>query len=140
MTVRACLVEQNQLNVFVAGSEADIDATVIRSTAQGTDADGVGIEDDSDTTARAKVTMHACLVEQSHRMGIFVSGSDATIETTVVRSNLPDAQGMFGRGINVQNDSGTNARANVTVRACIVEQNYEVGVLVEGSARRSRTP
>jgi hypothetical protein len=66
-------------------------------------------------------------------MGAFVRGSDATIEVTAVRSTLPNSFGNGGRGIGIQSDPAAGARADVTVRACLIEQNADVGVYVSTS-------
>jgi hypothetical protein len=135
--IKACVVEQNhEIGVFVAGSDATIEAAVVRSTlpnAQGDLGRGIHIHDDPDAKARANVTVRACLVEQNHDSGVFVSGSDATIEATVVRSTLPDALGDSGIGIAIHDGLATQARANGTVRACLVELNQGVGVFVSAS-------
>jgi hypothetical protein len=137
VAVRACLIEQNHdLGVFVAGSDATIEATVVRSTvpsAQGNGGRGISVQNDAATKVRANVTVRGCLVEQNHDIGVFVGGSDATIEGTVVSSTLPTATGLSGAGIVVQADPVMNERANVTVRGCLVEQSYNHGVFVSGS-------
>jgi hypothetical protein len=137
VTVRACLIEQNhQSGIFVVGSDATIEATVIRETLsneQGESGRGISIKNDESSLQRANVTVRACLVEQNHNAGVYVVGSDATIEATVVRSNSPDVQGLGGRGINIQNDPATKARASVAVRACRIEQHHELGVFVAGA-------
>lgn len=74
-----------------------------------------------------------CLVEQNYDVGVVVFGSDATIESTVVRATLPNTQGYLGNGIAIQGDPATEALADVTVRGCLVEQNHGVGVFVAGS-------
>jgi hypothetical protein len=135
--VRACLIEQNhEIGVFISGSDATLEATVVRSTlldAQGEGGRGIAIQDDFDTNERANVAIRACLVEQNHDTGVFVGHSDVLIEATVVRSTLVNAKGAFGRGITIQNSSDTKERATVTVHACLVEQNHEIGVFVAGS-------
>jgi hypothetical protein len=134
--VRACLVEKNhKLGVSILGADATIEATVVRSTlpaAEGTGGRGIDVFDIG-TNTRANVTIRACVIEKNHYVGVYVEGSDATIEATVVRSTLPNAQGENGRGIAVHDSSDTNERANVTVRACLIEQNQDVGVFVAGS-------
>src|SRR5262249_20284832 len=67
-------------------------------------------------------------VEETHEDGVLVVGSEAKIEDTVVRSTMPNAQGRYGRGIDIEDDSTTKAPATVTVRACLVEQSHEYGV------------
>ncbi len=109
---------------------------MVRSTlpnAQGGPGRGISIEDDPTTKARANVTIHACVIEQNTDHGVSVAGSDATFEATVVRSTVPGVQGVFGRGIGIQDDPVTKARASVTVSACLIEQNQELGVFVAGS-------
>jgi hypothetical protein len=79
------------------------------------------------------VTLRACVLEQNHEQGILAGGSDVTIEATVIRSTLPKALGKGGRGITIQIDPGTKERSSATVRACLVEQNRDIGVYVSGS-------
>ncbi|WP_437985178.1 right-handed parallel beta-helix repeat-containing protein [Sorangium sp. So ce117] len=137
VTVRACVVEQNHdTGVLVEGSDATIEATVVRATQPSADGEfgwGIEVRGDVDTGERASVTVRASLVEQNHDRGVFVGGSDATIESTVVRATQPSADGELGLGIVVQDDPDTGERASVTVRASLVEQNHAVGVLVAGS-------
>ncbi|WP_129575214.1 MULTISPECIES: right-handed parallel beta-helix repeat-containing protein [Sorangium] len=137
VTVRACLVEQNQdVGVLVDGSDATIEASVVRGTQPSEDAKGgwgISVQQDSAAYGRADVTVRACLVEQNHEIGVFVSGSSATIEASVIRGTRPSSTAKGGRGIGVENDAETGGRADVTVRACLVEQNHEVGVFVSGS-------
>ncbi len=137
VAIRACLVDQNHgVGVSISGSDATIEATVVRATLSDKKEEygyGINIQDHIKTKARANVTIHACLVEQNHDEGVAVTGSDATIEATVVRSTLADLLGKHGRGISVEDDSGTKARANVTVHACLIEQNHELGVFISSS-------
>ncbi|WP_437929553.1 right-handed parallel beta-helix repeat-containing protein [Sorangium sp. So ce291] len=136
VTLRACVVEQNhEMGVFVYGSDATIEATVVRATprADGTGGRGIEVQADDNPYERGSVTVRASLVEQNHEVGVFVEGSDATIESTVVRATQPSVDGNWGRGIIVQNDDDTGKRGSVTVRASLVEENHDVGVFVGGS-------
>jgi len=136
VVVRGSLLEQNhELGVFVSGSDATLEATVVRDTLhdeQGMRGTGTSVQADPETGARASVTVARSLFEQNHEFGVFVGGSDATLEATVVRATLPDAQG-FGRGMNVQADPATGARARVIVARSLFEQNHDLGVHVSGS-------
>ncbi len=130
VTVRACLIEQNDsIGVFVRTSDAAIEATEVRD-ALGSWGRGISIQGGLEPNLRANVAVRACLIEQSNDIGVYVSGSDATIEGTVVRSTQPDALGESGRGMNIQSDRETDERANVTVRACLVEKNSDMGVFI----------
>src|SRR5262249_19538503 len=139
LTLRTSLVENNHdAGLLVGGSDATVEATVVRGTLPSANANGgggggiVGLVQPG-TKARANVTLRAGLLEPNHEVGVVVSGSDATVEATVVRGTLPGADGMGGRGFEVDDDSFTNERSNVTLRACLVEQNQEVGVAIAGS-------
>ncbi|WP_437985175.1 right-handed parallel beta-helix repeat-containing protein [Sorangium sp. So ce117] len=137
MVLRGSLIEQNRVaGVFVENSDATIESTVVRATQPSADGEsgwGIGVQDDPDTGERASVSVRACVVEQNHDAGVFVGGSDATIEATVVRATQPSADGTGGRGIVVQDDPDPGERASVTVRASLVEQNHDAGVAVIGS-------
>jgi hypothetical protein len=79
------------------------------------------------------------LVEHNRAIGLFVQGSDATIEQTVVRGTLPRASDQRqGRGLHIQlwcddDDCDPGARANATVRDSLVASSFEAGVLAHGS-------
>ncbi|AUX39976.1 uncharacterized protein SOCE26_013710 [Sorangium cellulosum] len=137
VTVRACLIEQNhKAGVFVSGSDATIEASVVRGTRpgeQGTLGRGINIQDSLDPEGRASVIVRACLVEQNYEVGVFVSGSDAIVEASVVRGTQIDEDGRAGTGINIQNNLELGERASVIIRACLVEQNHQIGVAVYGA-------
>jgi len=138
-TLSGALLEQNgHVGVFLSGLDATIEGTVVRNTLPQTSDQalgrGINIQYDSDTAERASVTIRASLLEQNHDIGVYVAGSDATIEGTVVRTTLPEASDQTGgRGINIQGDLDTAERANVTLRTSLLEQNHDVGVFVSGS-------
>ncbi|KYF53190.1 hypothetical protein BE08_38670, partial [Sorangium cellulosum] len=128
LTLRSSLVEQNQeVGVFVAGSDAAIDAAVVRATqplGDGTNGRGITLQ------GGASASLLNSLVEQNHDVGVLVSGSEATIEATVVRDTQPRGDGTNGRGISIQADPDTFKRSHVTLRSSLVEHNHETGVLV----------
>jgi hypothetical protein len=79
-------------------------------------------------------TLRASLIEHNHDGGVLVAGADATLEALVVRDTLPRASDQaFGRGVTIQDRLDTLARSNATLRASIIEQNHEVGVVIAGS-------
>ncbi len=57
------------------------------------------------------MVLKGSLLEQNHQMGVFVSGSDVTIEASVVRTTQPDAQEMFRRGFDIEDDPDTETGA-----------------------------
>jgi hypothetical protein len=135
LTLRASVVEQNhEVGVSVVGSDAAIEATVVRATQPGGDGGfGHGISSISSALQRPKVAVRASLVEQNHEVGVSAWGSDTTIEATVVRATQPRSDGTAGSGVQMRVSSTTDERSALTLRASVVEQNHEAGVIVEGS-------
>ncbi|WP_437521414.1 right-handed parallel beta-helix repeat-containing protein [Sorangium sp. So ce726] len=135
LALRASLVENNHNSgVVIVGAIADIEATTLRGTQpedQARDAVGITVAGDADTGERAQLALRASLLEQNQYVGAFILGSDATIETTIVRDTQPDSEGIGGDGIVIQ--EYLRERANASLRAVLLSQNHELGVLVDGS-------
>ncbi|KYF52068.1 hypothetical protein BE08_21325, partial [Sorangium cellulosum] len=137
VTIRASSVESNrEFGVSVHASDATIEATVVRDTRsnrEGAFGRGIGISDDLDTGERSKVTLRSSLVDENHDLGVLVSGSDATIEATIVRGTRPSSEGGLGRGVEIHAGRDTFARATALLRSSLVEHNHDNGVFVAGS-------
>jgi hypothetical protein len=137
--VEACVVERNhEGGIFVAGALATIEATVVRDTlpteSENAYGRGIDIQNDPSTQRPSTVTIRASVVIGSHDGGILVQGSNATIESTVVRDTVAaPADLRFGDGIFIQGDSATGQRANVTVRGSLVERSASAGISVNGA-------
>jgi hypothetical protein len=138
-TVRGSDVEGNRLaGVTVLGSDTTIETTIVRETqAQASDQQGgagVVIVDDQATGLRSTANVRDSVVERNRDIGIFVLGSDATIEATVVRETRPRASDQkSGAGIAIQDHPATGERATAIVRASVVEYNHEIGMVIGGS-------
>jgi hypothetical protein len=137
VTVRASLMERNQVNgVSATGSEVTIEASVVRDTLpdlQGMFGRGISIQRNSASGAASIANVLASLVERNHTTGVYISGSEATVEGCVVRDTLPNAQGSVGRGINIQQNVQDDYASFAIVRASLVERNKEVGVFIGGA-------
>jgi hypothetical protein len=137
LVVRGSLVEQNRDDgVFVMGSEVTVEGSVVRTTqldGQGLFGRGVTAVTAADAGAPSTLLVVTSLVEDNHDVGVFVSGSTATVESTVVRATQPDAQGFFGRGIGAESQSVTLAESTLLLRTSLVDANAELGVYVAGS-------
>jgi len=135
-TVRSSVLERNRMAaLFVDGSDATIEGTVFRDTQPQAlhqwFGRGITIQNDQDTGERANATVRASLVDGSRELGIFVGGSDATIEATIVRGTQPQASDQRGgRGVGVQSNTVTHEGGTMTLRASVVEGNRDVGVSV----------
>jgi hypothetical protein len=137
LIIRGSVIEQNHDHgVAIAGSDGKIEATVIRDTqsnAAGDSGEGVGIEDDHTHDEASTVAIRGCVIERNRRHGVGVAGSTATIERTVVRGTQPDDNGHFGRGLGVEPDPYNKKPGEVTVNACLIDDNRQIGVAVFGS-------
>jgi len=137
LMLRASLVERNQqIGVVAWGSLATVEASVIRDTqpdAQGQGGRGVTVQRDALTGASATLLLHGSLIEQSHNLGVFVAGSEATVEASVVRDTQPDALVLGGRGVSAQPDADAGVPSTLVLRTSLVEQSIELGVYVEAS-------
>jgi hypothetical protein len=95
---------------------------------------GVLIESNIDTGAPATAHLKSSLVERNHMFGVYVGGSEATLEGLVVRGTLPRTIDQhFGRGIQIQLRAATGAPSTANVKSSLVEGNHDIGVLVGAS-------
>jgi len=132
VTIRASRVERNTLGgLFIVGSDATIEATVVRDTLPGAldqkGGRGIVMQPEFDSGSRANGTIKGCLVENNIEIGIFVGASDATIADTIVRGTLARAaDGLLGDGLCVFTDGPP---ATATVDRSRIEGNARAGVL-----------
>jgi hypothetical protein len=138
----------------VNASDASIESTVIRTTqprADGTNGEGLylgpacletssGVECDPETGS--VVNVQRALIEQNHEMGVFVGGSELSMDASVIRATLARVAAPYiGRGLNVQSPcvssmSGLQCSTEpsvATVRASLIENSLDAGVFVGGS-------
>jgi len=139
VTIEASILERNRdIGIHISGSQVTLEATVVRDTlAQASDQGagrGINVQSAPGTGAPSNVTVRSCLVDRNGDLGVFVAGSNATIEGSVVRETQPQVfDQSSGRGFNVQ-DNSTGQPANVTVVGSLVEANHDVGFYVQASS------
>jgi hypothetical protein len=96
---------------------------------------GRSVEIENSTALPADVTVRQCLLERSVESAITVVGSDALVESTLVRDVAATSSGSFGRGINAQASSEPAAPVtNLHVRSSVIERVHDVGIVVEASS------
>jgi len=149
--VRDCLVDHvTDAGIMVWSSTARIEGTVVRDVlplADGTFGRAINFVRDMQNVEPAPSALRYSLIERSTDCGVFVSGGEATVEGTLVRDTLPDGDGKFGRGIEIQDDTDELSGATATLRGCLFEQNREVGIFayrsqvtIEGTVVRGTQP
>ncbi|MBW2527438.1 MAG: right-handed parallel beta-helix repeat-containing protein [Deltaproteobacteria bacterium] len=142
VTVVGSLIEESHdAGVFVVGSEARLEGVVVRDTraelSDQTGGAGISIQRDPSTAATSTVTVAGSLIEQSHEFGIYVSGTEVSLEGVVVRDTSPTVGDQnAGRGINIQPQLSTGAPATATVTGSLVDRSHEAGVFVGGGQAR----
>src|SRR5262249_49392092 len=131
LTVRTSLVTDNyDAAILMIGGDLEIDGVVARATqpnaasmqfGRGISAESCSSFTRCATTVPSKATVTGTLIEDNRDIGLFISGSDATIDTTVVRNTTARASdGDFGDGVSVFGfpDAAGSARlTNVSIDA-----------------------
>ncbi|RLB56456.1 MAG: hypothetical protein DRI90_18685 [Deltaproteobacteria bacterium] len=139
VSITGSVVEHShEVGVFVMSSEATFAGLVVRDTLpRQSDQQfgrGITIQRDFATGTPASATITGSLVEQSHEIGVVVSGSEATLAGLVVRDTQPQQSDQeSGRGIHIEPDPDTGGPASAIVTGSLVERSHDVGVLVAGS-------
>ncbi|MFC1482266.1 hypothetical protein ACFL51_00515 [Myxococcota bacterium] len=82
---------------------------------------------------RSGLSLDRVLVAGNAAFGIAVIGVEATITGSVVRDNVSDASGDFGRGINALCDSFLQICGRLGVSRSVVVGNTELGVAAFGT-------
>ena len=136
VTVARCLVERStSVGITVASATARIEDTLIREVAPfpPTQALGRGLSIQGEY-GRSNVEVRGSVIEQVHEVGLAVVGSTVTVETTVIREVIPrPREGTGGHGLLVQYDSRNGERAELALRASLVEATHAAGVVVTAS-------
>jgi len=134
LTVSDSVLDNNSsTGIYVGGSTATINATIVRATRprpfDRTFGIGIDVEDSASATVRSSI------LEKNHDIGLFVFGAEGSIEGTVVRDTLPRPGDLqFGRGIEADPviDPAIR-RSKLTVDACRVERSTDFGIYVGAS-------
>jgi hypothetical protein len=137
LTVTGSLLSGNRhYGLMAEGPETTVTASVVRDT-MGRQADGLagtGILTmcHEDTGMCGGLQVIGCVIEGNREAGISAAGPDAEIDSTVVRANQSDANGLFGRGINGQCFSATGPCGTLYITDSLVKENREGGVFAFG--------
>ncbi len=135
--VSGCVFTYNREHglAFSAGS-LTMTATVVRDTApdpQGFFGRGINVQASATTATPATAAISHCLIDGNRDAGLFVSGSDVTVEGTVVRRTTPDITSSYGRGITTRPFPETGRRSALWLTTSVIAENTDVGVFVGGS-------
>jgi hypothetical protein len=147
--IQGSVIEGNhEFGMYLSAADATVEGSVVRNTVPRASDSWFGrgihitpscLDDICDPSTRANVTIRGTIVERNHESAVTVMGSDAVLETTVLRTTWPrvlDQRG--GNGINIQLTCSItgcipSSRANVRLTRSLVEDVNESGVLVANS-------
>jgi hypothetical protein len=120
----------------IVGSDVTLDAVVIEETrALPSGRYGRGMEVQGDVKPSV-VTVQRSLLQGNVGAGALLAAADVTFESTIVRQTSPEPAGpfagQFGFGITAQASPDFTLPAQLTVRRCLVTDNYVAGVSVFG--------
>ena len=145
LTMTASLVAgSHDVGLFASGADVTVARSVVRDT-KGAPADvsggfGLAIQNalvpGSPNVAgrRSSLQASASAVERSALAGIFVQGSDASLDGVVVRdTTAPAGASAVGYGMVFQSDPETHERAAASVRWSAVERSVAAGLLSFGA-------
>jgi hypothetical protein len=133
-TLRGVTVERTvSQGVFVAGSDAVLEAVVVRDTApRASDMQlgrGVAVEPNPQSAAATKLELRQAVLERNHEHGLYVSFGEGIAELVWVRDTFPRPfDQKFGRGVEVRHSP--EGPAHLTVRDSWVERSVDTGILM----------
>ena len=131
----------HEVGLAVIGSEAVIDGTVVRDSrprpADGLFGRGIIVQLSTETYAPSQATISHSLVEGSHEAGIYVVGSNAVIEDSVIRDSKAQAgTGLFGDGVIaavMKTLVGGVHDASLRLDRCLIEGSTRAAVATFGA-------
>lgn len=131
VTVRASLVESaRSAGITMSGSELVIEDSVVRDTELDPIQHNAGVAVDA---SYGKLTVRSSVIEGNRQSSVYVVGSGATIERSVVRDTVTDQKGENGFGVMVFSDIAAGAPASLSMVSSVVERNRTVGVALFGA-------
>jgi hypothetical protein len=138
VTVASSVVRGSvRAGVLAYGSDVAIDASVVRDTApsaeDGTWGRGIYADTSEASGERARVVVTRSLVDKSHDVGVFVSGSEVQLSGTLVRQTQLGPADIEARGVAVQYQPLTGHRGSVALEGCAVLSSEGAGVVALGS-------
>ncbi|MFT3769593.1 MAG: right-handed parallel beta-helix repeat-containing protein [Minicystis sp.] len=119
------------VGVFVRGSTATIDGSVVENTMAGNASEwGEGVHVQHDGSERGALSMTASLLRRNRRIGLSASGADVALKATTVRDTLPGTDGKGGRGLECE--ATADVRPVVTIDASVFQGNHDFGIFLGG--------
>lgn len=148
LTLGASVVEGNvEHGVLVSASDSTVRGSVVRDTlpgvqpsAEGRFGRGIALYADAASGSAATLLLEGSVLERNREVGLFASGSEATVSATVVRDTAPNGLGVTAGGIQLEPYPETELPTKLTLDASVIERNRTAGVvLLAGTASLTGT-
>ncbi len=130
VVVRSVLERNASFGIAVMDGALAVEASVVRDTGPGPEGYGVGIGAIVDT-APASLELIDSLVAHNLQAGVFIEGAVATIDGSVIRDTVANAEGG-GYAVAIQPNQNTGATAPVVISRSQIERNAGASVLGKG--------
>jgi hypothetical protein len=138
LMIQSSVVEDNHgAGVSSAGSKVTVEATIVRGTLPNPEAmelGGVVIRRGHATKSGPTATLRGCVLANNYAAGLLIHELDATVEATLVRGTVEDADGFYSAGIDILGDPSANGRTSVTIWGTLLEENQGVGLNIVDAA------
>ncbi|MFO0661378.1 MAG: right-handed parallel beta-helix repeat-containing protein [Polyangiaceae bacterium] len=138
-TISHSLIEKNQsIGIISSGANVTISEVIVQNTlpASGTNKAGRGIdiEVDPQTHQSATGTLSGVVVDATHEFGVFVLGSNISMERSWVHHTQPRASDQkFGRALSIQQDPTTGVIPEAYITSTVLDHQYENGIYLRGA-------
>jgi hypothetical protein len=131
------LVDRNHgVGVLAVGSSTTMIRSVIRDTAHDVEefsGEGVHLQMDAATSVPSTLVLQQALVSRNRGSAVVVSGSDATVEASMLRGMGREGEGHGGHGLSLQYDPMTGARSTGFLRTSLIAEGRFSGLFVAGA-------
>lgn len=133
--VTGSLVERaTEIGLFVLGAAARVEGTELRNVLAGSTgvARGLSVQQGAGE-ARSSGSIASSVVHTTPGAGLLATGSDLTIDGSVVRNTALRGQEGSRRGISVEAEPATGAASEARITDSAIEAAHEIGLFVAGS-------
>ncbi len=134
----SAIVGAKGAGIISTGSQFTIESTAVSNTSVDGNGEGAALvfQPSLDDKVPSNATIKGSLIEATLGAGIFLIGSTADIQSTVVfdTEQLPD--GRLGHGVSAMLSPTGTLRSDLTLRRSLIEKSQGAGVYVQASTAK----